>query len=112
MSLSATRVAAQVRIEELSLTREFKHVAVELRGGGPEWRAQPDGVRVVVRGPRRLVADFELPAGAVHAQAPADASAEQAVAVVVDLPDRLQLMAVEPSQVKVVTKRPARGRRQ
>lgn len=111
VSLSATRVAAQVRIEELSLTRELKRVAVELRGGGSESRTVPESVRVVVRGPRRLMTDFELPAGAVYAEATADSAGEQGVPVVVDLPDRVQLMAVEPSHVKIVAKRPARGRR-
>ncbi len=110
VSFSTSRVAAQIRIEELSQTRELKRVAVELRGRGPEWRLAPEAVRVLVRGPRRAVADLDLASVAVYVEAPADKT-EPALGVSIDLPDRIQLLAVEPSQVRVVPKRAARSKR-
>jgi len=112
LSFSTGRVAAQIRIEELSQTREIKRVQLELRGRGAEWQAVPDAVRVVVRGPRRTVTDLELADGAAYVEAAEDKTGEHTAQVMVDLPDRVQLMAVEPSQAKIVMKRPPRGKRQ
>lgn len=112
LSFSAMRVAAQIRIEELSSTREFKRVPVQLRGASKEQRVVPETVRLVVRGPRRIIADLELAPGTVSVEVAGDGGEEDSVPLTIDLPERVDLMSVEPSQVKIaVSKRSGRPRR-
>jgi len=112
LSFSAMRVAVQIRIEELSSTREFKKVPVELRGGSKDQRVIPETVRLVVRGPRRIIKDLELEPGTVSVDVAEGSTEEQNLPLTVDLPERVDLMSVEPSQVKIgAIKRAGRARR-
>jgi len=116
LSFSATRVAVQVRIEEVPLTRELKRVPVEVRPTPTTGaRIVPETVKLTVRGPKHLVADLELGPGAVYIDA--DEGRDPGTHVLkptVELPPGVELFSVEPPEVKLVVppaKRPARGRR-
>lgn len=116
LSYSASRVAAQIRLEQVSVTREFKHVEVTLRGDGDQrYRVTPDHVRLVVRGPKQLVNNLELDPGAVYIDTPNDGVASQLVKPDVDLPTGIELVTCDPEKVQVVAakkgKRSREGRR-
>jgi YbbR domain-containing protein len=102
LSFSANRVAAQVRIEEVRVTREFKQVDVQVRNASLHYRVRPDHVRVTVRGPRRLVDNLELGDGAVSIDAEGKTVGEHVVKPAVELPTGVQLVSVEPAQVQLV----------
>src|SRR5262249_17765223 len=115
LSFSATRVAAQVRIEEIPLTRELKRVPVELRhASNSGLRIVPESVKLTVRGPKHLVADLELGPGAVYIDADEDHGAgTRMLKPTVELPAGVELFSVDPPELKLLLpapKRPARGR--
>ena len=111
LSFSATRVAVQVRIEEVPVTREFKRVAVEVHGATHGFRLAPDTVRLVVRGPKHLMSDLELAAEAVSVDATGQAAGEHTVKPTVDLPAGVQLVSIEPAEIHLTVLPPKRGKR-
>jgi YbbR domain-containing protein len=101
LSFSANRVAAQVRIEEVPVTREFKRVEVGVRNAALRYRVRPDHVRVSVRGPRRLVDNLELGSGAVYIDAAGETVGEHVVKPTVELPAGVQVVSVDPARVQL-----------
>jgi YbbR domain-containing protein len=101
LSFSANRVAAQVRIEEVPATREFKRVDVNVRNASLRYRVRPDHVRVTVRGPRRLVDNLELGSGSVYLDAAGETAGEHVVKPTVEVPAGVQIISVEPGQVQL-----------
>ncbi len=101
LAFSANRVAAQVRIEEVPVTREFKGVEVQVRNAALEYRVRPDHLRVTVRGPRRLVDNLELDAGAVYIDAEGVTVGDYLLKPTVDLPSGVQLVSLEPARVEL-----------
>jgi YbbR domain-containing protein len=101
LSFSANRVAAQVRIEEVQVTREFKRVDVNVRNASLRYRVRPDHVRVTVRGPRRLVDNLELGSGSVYLDAAGETAGEHVVKPTVEVPAGVQIISVEPGQVQL-----------
>jgi YbbR domain-containing protein len=101
LSFSANRVAAQVRIEEVSVTREFKRVEVQVRNASLRYRVSPDHVRVSVRGPRRLVDNLELGPGAVYIDAEGGTVGEHVVKPTIELSGEVQVVSVEPARVQL-----------
>jgi YbbR domain-containing protein len=102
LSFSANLVAAQVRIEEMPVTREFKRVEVDVRNASLRYRVRPDQVRVSVRGPRRLVDNLELGPGAVYIDAKGETVGEHVVKPTVELPAGVQVVSVEPPRVQLL----------
>lgn len=102
VAFSANRVAAQVRIDEVSVTREFKRVAIEVRNALYPFRLVPDGVRLTVRGPKRLITDLELDAGAVYIDADGATVGTQSVKPSVTLPTGVEEVSVEPAKVQLI----------
>ncbi len=115
LSFSATRVAAQVRIDEVSVTRDLKRVEVTIRDGEGRYDAVPDHVRVSVRGPKHLVSNLELDLGAVYIDVQSDeAPAGRFVKPSIELPTGVELVAVDPEKVHLIVhkgKRRGAGRR-
>lgn len=111
VSFSASRVAIQVRIEEVSLTREFKRVGIEVRGGTAGTKTIPDHLRVVIRGPKRIVSGLEL--GGQVAYVDLSGEPEGDLKPAIDLPDGVEIVALDPATVRLVAplKRPRRGTR-
>ncbi len=110
LAFSASRVAAQVRIEEQFATREFKHIAVTVRNASLPYSVSPDHVRLTVRGPRRLLDSLELTDGAVYIDAEGENVGSHPLKVVVELPSGVQPVSVEPARVQLTLSRP-KGRR-
>jgi YbbR domain-containing protein len=102
ISFSANRVAAQVRIEEVQTTREFKTVPIEVRNAGLPYRVTPDRVRLSVRGPKRQLDDLELEPGAVYIEADGVATGAHMVKVAVDLPAGVEAVSLDPENVELV----------
>lgn len=114
VSYSANRVAAQVRIDEVAMTREFKRVDIAVRNSPAEYRVTPDHLRVTVRGPKRVVGSLELDHGAVYIDAQGVELGKQVVKPTVELPTGVELVSVEPAQVQLALwkgKRASRGPR-
>ena len=101
LSFSANRVAAQVRFEEVPVTREFKRVDIEVRNAALRYSVRPDHVRVSVRGPRRLVDNLELGAGSVYIDAAGETVGEHEAKPTVKLPPGVQIVSVEPGHVQL-----------
>jgi YbbR domain-containing protein len=114
ISFSASRVAAQVRIEEVQTTREFKSVAVDVRNATVPYRVIPDRLRITVRGPKRLLSNLELEQGAVYIDADGVAVGRHSVKPSVDVPTGVQVVSLDPAKVELVLekgRRSGRGRR-
>jgi hypothetical protein len=101
LSLSAGRVAAQVHVEEVRVTREFKRVAIQVRNVSLRYRVRPDYVRITVRGPKRLVDNIELGADAVYIDAEGKGAGEHTMKPAVELPAGVQIVSVEPPNVQL-----------
>ena len=101
VSFSANRVAAQVRIEEVRITREFKRVPIEVRNAAHPFRIVPDQLRLTVRGPKHLVDDLEPNHGAVYIDAAAEDRGERTVKPSIDLPAGIELVSVDPATVRL-----------
>ena len=114
LSFSANRVAAQIRVEEVSATREFQHVPIVVREAASDYRVTPDNVRLTVRGPKHVVDKLELRPGAVYIDQQDDGTAERIVQPETELPPGVELVSLEPSKVKLTARakrRPTRGHR-
>jgi YbbR domain-containing protein len=101
LSFSAGRVAVQVRVEEVRVTREFKRVAIQVRNVSLRYRVRPDYVRITVRGPRPLVDNLELGADAVSIDAEGKSAGEHTMKPAVELPAGVQIVSVEPARVQL-----------
>jgi YbbR domain-containing protein len=110
VAFSASRVAAQLRIDEVSATREFKAQPIRIRNAAQTVSIIPSTVRLVVRGPKRLVGSFELGENAVSVDASQLSAGENTIKPLVELPEGIEEVSVEPAQVRVVigTQRPKR----
>jgi YbbR domain-containing protein len=102
VSSSANRVAVQVHIEEVSVTREFKRVPIELHNAAAGFRLVPDAVRLTVRGPKRVVTSLDLPAGAVAVDVAGGDGADHMVKPSVELPPGVEVVTIDPAEVKLV----------
>jgi YbbR domain-containing protein len=109
ISFSANRVAAQVRIEEVQTTREFKTVPIDVRNAGLPYRLTPDRVRLSVRGPKRQLDHLELDPGAVYIEADGVAAGAHMVQVAADLPAGVEVVSLDPEKVELVLVKGRRG---
>jgi YbbR domain-containing protein len=100
-------VRAEIEIEEVRVEREFAEVPVSVDGdAAAEHVVDPTYVRVVVRGPRRVV-DLIEPDGLVRVDVAGVAPGEHTIAIGVAVPDEADLVSVEPGSVKVTISAPA-----
>ncbi len=102
VSFSASRVAVQLRIEEVPVNREFKGVGVQVLGTNLESTVVPRTVRVVVRGPKPLLESLKLDADVAHIDAAGRGVGEHRMKPAIDLPDGVELVSMEPAEVKLV----------
>ena len=111
LSLSANRVAAQVRIEEVSVSREFPRLPIEVRNAAYDARVVPDIVRLTVRGPKSAVGSLELPPGTVYIDAQGEGVGERLVKPATELPSGIEFVSMEPARVKLALRAKRRGTR-
>lgn len=101
LAFSANTVAVQVRIEYLMVTREFKQVELSVRNASLPYDVRPARVRLVVRGPQRLVDSLDLGNGAAYVDAGGRLPGNHAVKPAVDVPAGVQVVSVEPAKVQL-----------
>jgi len=101
LALSANTVAVQVRVEDVMVTREFTQVELIVRNASAPHQVRPDHVRVVVRGPKRLVDNLELGNGATYVDAEGQAPGPHVIKPTVEVPAGVDLVAVEPAKVRL-----------
>jgi YbbR domain-containing protein len=105
LAFSANKVAVQVRLEDIIVTREFKSVALTARNASLRCDIRPSHVRVVVRGPKRLVDNLDLSNGAAYVDAEGKAPGRRVVKPAVDLPTGVELLKLEPTKVRLTLRK-------
>jgi len=114
LSFSANRVAVQVRIAETVVTRDIKGVAVEVRNATDPVRLKPDRVRVTVRASKGVVGELTVALGPAYVDAAGLTAGTHSLAPRFEVPDGVEVMAVDPPRVDLVLsprKGGGRGRR-
>ena len=109
ISFSANRVAAQVRIEDVQVTREFKSVPIEVRNASTPYRLTPDHLRLSVRGPKRLLSSLELDPGAVYIDADGVGMGQHTLKPSVELPTGVEMVSLDPAKVELTLEKVRRG---
>ena len=101
LAFSANKVAVQLRVDDVVVTREFKSVGLTVRNASLPHALRPGHVRVVVRGPKRLVDSLDLSNGAAYVDAEGQAPGRRVVKPAVDVPAGVELVSVAPSTVQL-----------
>jgi YbbR domain-containing protein len=110
VSLSATLVHAQVRLEEPEKSRTLQKVPVVVRNEQYRTRVRPDTVQITVRGPQSTIESLELGHGAVYIDAAGREPGRYKLAPSVDLPADVELVKEEPGSVLLeISKEKRRG---
>jgi len=99
-SLSAQRVAVEVRVESPTVTREIR-AAIEVRNTAFEASVKPAEVRVQLRGPKRVVGSLELEEGAVYIDAASLEPGKHVVAPALELPLDVEVVQMTPPEVQL-----------
>jgi YbbR domain-containing protein len=105
LAFSANKVAVQVRVEDVMVTREFKQVQLTVRNASLPPVVRPDRLRIVVRGPKRLVDNLELGNGAAYVDAEGRGRGNHVMKPTVDVPAGVQVVAVEPAKVRLTLRK-------
>lgn len=108
LSFGARRVTATLQIAEVIETREIRDVAVQLEGATLEASVSPNRLRLKIRGPKKLVADYasRQESLVVVIDASGEAPTERSVAPVLELPEGLELLSMEPASVRLTLTAP------
>jgi len=101
VSFSAQRVAAQVHIGEIEVERELRHVRVAVRNTTLRATVAPDEIRLILRGPQRLLESLELNHGEVYIDATGLAVGRHERTPTVDLPPKVEVVRQEPPKVRL-----------
>jgi len=101
LSLTATQVHAQVRLEEPEETRVLRDLPVVVRAGEYRTALRPQAVRVTVRGPKSKIRALELSPGAVYIDGAGRLPGWYRVSPSVHLPADVELVKQEPSSVRL-----------
>jgi YbbR domain-containing protein len=101
VSFSASRVHAQVQLEEPEQTRAFTGVPIVVRNAVYRTTVTPATVRITVRGPRSTTELLELDHGAVYIDAAGLEPGGHTATPSVDLPADVELVKQEPTSVKL-----------
>jgi YbbR domain-containing protein len=105
------RVAAVVTLEELTMTREFERVQVQLvNDDGFEARIRPPTIELVLRGPQRLLQHLKLEPDAVQVDAATLGVGTHQVVPRVELPAGIEVARRRPEHVTVQLVTPRAGR--
>ncbi len=105
LQVAPKEVLARIQVVALPVQRELRGVEVAIRGEHAGWTIEPRQVDVVLRGaPRRLEA-LDLAADSVYVQIQGGAGTGRS-RVMVDLPDGIELVRVEPEDVALLAPAP------
>jgi YbbR domain-containing protein len=95
------RVSVTVRLEEVIVSREFRKVPVHVLGA-PKAALTPPTLAVTLRGPQRLLNDFEVPADAATVDARGLTSGSHQVEVTVAMPKGIEVVTRTPEVHRLV----------
>jgi YbbR domain-containing protein len=101
LSVTPERVTAQIAIEAIRISRELKHVAIDVRNTDHPFQLRPPRVNLTVRGPARVVQNLELDPGSVYVDATQLGVGEHPVEPAVVLPAGVELVKREPASVSL-----------
>ncbi len=110
LSYSATKVNAQLELEEPEQTRVLANVPVVIRNSDQRTSLAPAMVRITVRGPKSAIESLELDHGAVYIDAAGLTPGRYQVAALVDLPANVELVQQEPAKMQLQILREKRKR--
>lgn len=101
VSFSATRVAVQLRVEEVITTKELRRVRVEIRNARSVASVTPETVRILLRGPKRLLQEPGMDERFAYVDASGKAPGRHRLAVMYDPPEGVELVSINPAEVSV-----------
>jgi YbbR domain-containing protein len=102
VSFTPEHVVVTVTVEEVMVSREFKHVDVQiLNASGKPVRVTPSQVDLTVRGPQRLLHNYRVPDGAVTVDAAGLPAGMHRLPAHVDLPPALEITRRQPDVLTV-----------
>lgn len=101
VSASATRVQAEVLLEEPERKRTLKGVPMVVRNSAYRTELRPNQVEIAVRGPKSSIDSLELAHGAVYIDAAGREPGTYELAPEVDLPIDVELVKREPAKVRL-----------
>jgi YbbR domain-containing protein len=101
LSVTPERVMAQVAVEAVKTTRDFKRVPVEVRNVDRPFQLKPSHVNLTVRGPERAVQRLELDAGSVYVDGGQLGPGEHSVEPAVELPAGLEVVKRDPASLNL-----------
>lgn len=101
ISFSAQRVAAQVHIGEMEIEREFRRVQVSVRNTALRATVDPGEIRLILRGPQRVLESLELNHGEVYIDAAGLAAGRHERTPTVDLPPKVAVVRQDPPKVRL-----------
>lgn len=89
------RVVVRLGVEEIVVSREFRHVTVEVRGAAGPASLRPPWVNLKLRGPERLLAGYR-PDGKVYVDASGMPAGVHEVSVRVDVASGIEVVDLSP----------------
>jgi len=95
------RVSVRVDIEEVSVTRRFDNVSIDVRGVR-RFRIEPSTISLTLRAPAHVLEGFKLPPTAVYVDASALGPGEHQVAVTVALPPTIEVVSRQPEVHRII----------
>ena len=103
VTLLPDRVTVTLSFEEVTATRDFKHVVISLRNADQgHTEINPAWVDVTLRGPQVLLHNFKLADGAAWVDVAGLGPGPHQVAVHVDVPPRIDVVQRQPAAARVV----------
>ncbi len=99
LSVTPERVMAQVAVEAVRATRDFKRVPVEVRNVDRPFQLKPSHVNLTVRGPERAVQGLELDSGSVYVDGAQLGVGEHTVEPAIELPAGVEIVKRDPASL-------------
>ncbi len=100
VSFSATRVIVQLRVEEVITTKVLR-VPVEVRNARNVATARPETVRVLLRGPKRLLQEPSLEERLAYVDASGKAPGTHRLPALYDPPEGVEVVSIDPAELSV-----------
>jgi len=101
VSYSTERVRAQIRIQEVILTHEFRRLKIEVKNATFRATVTPTQADVTVRGSQRLIEELQLNDGKIFVDASGQKPGSTSVPVTVLLPPGIELVSQDPAAVEL-----------
>jgi hypothetical protein len=101
VTFTPDRVTVGVGVEEVVVTRELPNVPVHVKGP-PGVKLTPPTLALTIRGPQRLLHNFQVAPGAAVVDVSGLASGAHQIEVMVDLPVEVEVVTRKPEVHRVV----------